>query len=285
MSAKIIDGKAIAENVRESLKAKVENYVAKGHRPPKLAVVLVGDDPASQVYVGHKEKACAKVGIESVAHRIPKETKQEDLEALLVKLSDDKQIDGILLQLPLPKHLDSDAALDCIKVTKDVDGLSPLNQGMLAVKKPGLFSCTPLGCMELIRSTGEEISGKRAVVIGRSILVGTPVATMLTQANATVTLVHSRTQNPDAIAREADILVVAAGQLHLVDETWVKKGAIVIDVGMHRLDGKLQGDVQFEKVKEVAGYITKVPGGVGPMTIAMLLSNCLQAYETQNNVT
>jgi methylenetetrahydrofolate dehydrogenase (NADP+)/methenyltetrahydrofolate cyclohydrolase len=279
MSAQIIDGKAIAQKVRDGLKLRVDGYKAEGSRAPSLAVVLVGDDPASQVYVGHKEKACANVGIKSVAHKISGDTNQADLEALLTKLSDDDEIDGILLQLPLPKHLNSDRALDCIKVTKDVDGLSPLNQGLLTVKKDGLFSCTPLGCMELIRSTGVEISGKRAVVIGRSILVGTPVATMLTHANATVTVIHSRTVAPEEIVRNADILVVAAGQHHMVDDTWIKPGAVVIDVGMHRIDGKLAGDVQFDKVKEVAGFVTPVPGGVGPMTIAMLLSNCLTAYE------
>lgn len=279
MSAQVIDGKSIAQKVKEELKSKVEGYLSEGKRAPTLAVVLVGDDPASHVYVGHKEKACAAVGIKSIAHKISGEVSQEELESLLRSLSADDEVDGILLQLPLPGHLDSDSALDCIDVKKDVDGLSPMNQGLLAVKKPGLFSCTPLGCMELIRSTGIDIAGKRAVVIGRSILVGTPVATMLNQANATVTVIHSKTSRPEEIAREADILVVAAGKHHLVDASWVKPGAVVVDVGMHRIDGKLAGDVDFESVANVAAHLTPVPGGVGPMTIAMLLSNCLSAYQ------
>ncbi len=279
MEARIIDGKLVSKNLKVKLSQEISDFVTKGHRPPALAVVLVGDDPASHVYVSHKEKGCQEVGIHSETFRLPSTTSQETLESLLNRLSSDASWDGILLQLPLPKHLASDRALDCIHVDKDVDGLSPLNQGRLMCGKPGLFSCTPLGCMELIRSTGVEIEGKNAVVIGRSILVGSPLATMLNHANATVTVIHSKTKDPAEIAARADILVAAAGRLHLVDETWVKPGAVVIDVGMHRLlDGKLTGDVDFEIVKRKAGFITPVPGGVGPMTIVMLLRNCFDAY-------
>lgn len=278
MSAKIIDGKLIATHCKNQIADEIRALTNQGHRPPCLAVVLVGDDPASQIYVRNKGSACKAVGIHSETIRLAADTSQEVLETKLKSLSADGNFDGILLQLPLPKALDADSALDCIAVEKDVDGLLPLNQGLLLTKRPGLFSCTPLGCMELIRSTGIEIAGKNAVVIGRSLLVGGPVAVMLQQANATVTVIHSRTREPQAITKQADIVVVAAGQQHLVNRQWIKPGSIVIDVGMHRHDGKLSGDVDFDDVSQIAGYITPVPGGVGPMTITMLLSNCLTAY-------
>lgn len=243
---------------------------------------MVGNDEASKVYVGHKEKACAQTGIESKAFKLAEDTTENELLALVEKLNNDKAVDGILVQLPLPKHLDSDKIIQTISPLKDVDGLTFINQGKLAVGEKGLFPCTPSGCIELIKTVVPNISGKRAVVIGRSILVGSPVAKMLTHENATVTMVHSRTENPEAICREADILVVAAGKRNLVDSSWVKEGAVVIDVGMHRHNGKLGGDVNFEDVSKVASAITPVPGGVGPMTIGMLISNCLEAYKVNN---
>lgn len=279
MPAQIIDGKAIALELRGNLKEKISQLVTEGNRPPTLAVILIGDDPASHVYVGHKEKACASIGIRSVSHRLGEQTTQAELEALLKKLAKDDGIDGMLLQLPLPSHLKSAQALDCIPVEKDVDGLSPENQGRLLCRRPGLFSCTPLGCMDLIRKTGLELRGATAAVIGRSLLVGAPLATMIGQRGATVTGIHSKTQDPKKFTRDADLLVAAAGVHHLVDASWVKPGAVVIDVGMHRIDGKLAGDVDFDSVKEVASYITPVPGGVGPMTIAKLLENCVISYE------
>lgn len=276
--ARIIDGKKIAADLKKALAVEVQELASHYPRPPCLAVVLVGDDPASQVYVSHKIKACDQVGIKSLAHRLPKETTSEALHQLLDDLSKEPDIDGILLQLPLPAHLNAADALDHIGVDKDVDGLTPLNQGFLASGRPGLFSCTPLGCIELIRSTGVAMAGARAVVVGRSLLVGAPVARLLEKENATVTVIHSRTPRPQEIAREADILVVAAGRMHLVDEDWIKPGAVVIDVGIHRKDGKLTGDCQFDSVEKKASYVTPVPGGVGPMTITMLLKNCVIAY-------
>ena len=236
------------------------------------------------MYVSHKEKGCAAVGVKSLAFRLPADTTQQTLNGKLKELAQEADVDGILLQLPLPGHLDEKVALDQIPAEKDVDGLSPTNQGLLVCRRPGLFSCTPLGCMELIRSTGTEISGKQAVVIGRSLLVGSPIATMLNHANATVTVVHSRTQQAEKVTAAADILVVAAGVHHMVKKDWIKPGAVVIDVGMHRIEGRLSGDVDFDGVKDVAGWITPVPGGVGPMTITMLLSNCLKANRLRQNL-
>lgn len=278
MAAQWIDGRALAAQIKEQLQVQIKAWATAGWRPPCLAVVLVGDDPASQIYVQHKEKACAAIGMGSFKVTLPAQTSQSELLSTLQRLSRDDKFDGILLQLPLPSHLNSDAALDAIAVDKDVDGLTPLNQGRLVTRRSGLFSCTPLGCMALIQATGCAISGKRAVVIGRSLLVGAPLATMLSHANATVTIIHSRTLHPQNMAAQADILVVAAGQPELVDDQWIKPGAVVIDVGMHRLEGRLVGDVNQEAAAKVAGYLTPVPGGVGPMTIAMLLKNCVQAY-------
>ena len=279
MSASLIDGTKISQNLRLELKRRVDNHLSLGRRPPCLVVVLVGDDPASKIYVGNKEKGCMAVGIAGKTVRLQAGIKQEELESVLAQLNADDGVDGILLQLPLPHGLDKDRAIDQIAPDKDVDGLTPMNQGRLVCQRPGLYCCTPLGCMELIRSTGSSISGKRALVIGRSLLVGSPIRTMLIHAGATVTTAHSKTKDVQAIARESDILVVAAGVPELVRGDWIKPGAIVIDVGMHRGSSGLVGDVAFKEVSLMAGFITPVPGGVGPMTIAMLLANCVTAYE------
>jgi methylenetetrahydrofolate dehydrogenase (NADP+)/methenyltetrahydrofolate cyclohydrolase len=276
--ANLIDGKKVASDIKEEVKSAVIALAERKIRPPCLAVVLVGDDEASKVYVGHKERACQSVGIRSLSYRLPKETTREQLADTLRKLNDDSNVDGILLQLPLPPHLNKEEMIDLISPAKDVDGLNPVNQGLLASQRDGIFPCTPLGVIKLIKSTGQTIQGKVAVVVGRSLLVGSPVAQMLTHEGASVIMLHSKSVNPAELASQGDILVVATGVHHLVNRKWVKEGAVVIDVGMHRRDGKLSGDVNFDDVKDVAGYITPVPGGVGPMTIAMLLVNCLKAH-------
>lgn len=284
MTARIIDGAAVARGIREGLKGRVEKLKAEGRRAPCLAVILVGNDPASEIYVGHKKKACAEVGIESLSFHLPGDIAQTALAEQLQALSADPKVDGILLQLPLPKHLNSQAAIDLIAAEKDVDGLSPVNQGLIVWRRPGLVPCTPLGVMELIRTTGVDLNGKRAVVIGRSVLVGAPVATLLASAGATVTGINSKTVHPEEICRSADVLVVAAGAKRLVKGSWIKPGAVVIDVGMHRDENGLCGDVAFDEAKEVASWITPVPKGVGPMTIACLLQNCVKAYELREGI-
>ncbi|MBC8531167.1 bifunctional methylenetetrahydrofolate dehydrogenase/methenyltetrahydrofolate cyclohydrolase FolD [Gehongia tenuis] len=281
MSAQIIDGKKVSKDVREELKAKCEDLKAKGVEPC-LAVVLVGDDPGSQVYVRNKERGCAEVGIKSIAYRLDAGITQQTLLELVDKLNRDPAVHGILVQLPLPKHLDEKEVLRLIDPKKDVDGFHVVNAGSLFTGEGGGFvSCTPQGIMRLIASTGVSIEGKNAVVIGRSNIVGKPMAMLLLNANATVTVCHSRTKNLKEIAKGADILVVAIGRPEFVTGDMIKSGAVVIDVGMNRVDGKLKGDVKFDEAKEVAGYVTPVPGGVGPTTITMLLSNTLQAAEAQ----
>jgi methylenetetrahydrofolate dehydrogenase (NADP+) / methenyltetrahydrofolate cyclohydrolase len=283
MAARVIDGKAFAASLRARIADDVAAFVAKHGRKPGLAVVLVGDDPASRVYVANKAKQTVEVGMASVEHRLPTDTLQADLIALVRALNADDAIDGILVQLPLPEHLDDLAIIDTIDPDKDVDGLHVVSVGRLASGLPGLVSCTPLGCMMLIRDVlGNDLSGKRAVVIGRSILVGKPVAQLLLAANCTVTIAHSRTHNLPAVVRQADIVVAAVGRPEMVTASWIKPGACVIDVGINRVpaaEGKtrLVGDVAFAEVSEVAGSLTPVPGGVGPMTIACLLYNTLQA--------
>lgn len=279
----IISGKEVASEIERSVSDRVGKHVSAGKRAPCLSVVLVGDDPASQVYVGHKEKACARVGIESRVIRLEAATSKEEVVSTIQKLNADEGVDGILVQLPLPDGLDGAEIVQLIAPEKDVDGLTYVNQGKLAVGVKGLFPCTPLGCIELIKKTGLDIKGKNAVVVGRSILVGSPAAKMLVHEGATVTTVHSKTSDPKSVCKNADILVVAAGKKRLVKGDWVKKGAVVIDVGIHRHEGKLTGDVDFSSVSELASAITPVPGGVGPMTIAMLLSNCLTAYEERES--
>lgn len=280
MTAKIIDGTAIGKTVREEVKSRVARHREQNRRPPCLAVLLVGDDPASHVYVKHKEKACADAGISSKTFRLAASTSQSDILKLIHELNQDPEVDGILPQLPMPKHIDRVATVGAIYPSKDVDGLSFYNQGRLCWNLPALRPCTPAGVMEVLKATGINPSGKRAVVIGRSVLVGLPVQLLLMHAGATVTCVHSKTHQPELICREADILVAAAGAKHLVRGSWIKPGATVIDVGMHKNDdGKLTGDVMPSEAQEVAGYLTPVPGGVGPMTIAMLMVNCVTAYE------
>jgi methylenetetrahydrofolate dehydrogenase (NADP+)/methenyltetrahydrofolate cyclohydrolase len=274
----IIDGKARALEVREELRVEVEALKAEHDITPGLAVVLVGEDPASAVYVRNKSKACEKAGIESFKHTLDKDTTEETLLALIAKLNNDARVDGILVQLPLPDHIDEDKVLEAITPAKDVDGFHPFNVGKLVTGNAVFEPCTPLGIMNLIATTGIELKGKDAVVIGRSNIVGKPMALMLLAKHATVTIVHSRTQNLPEKVKAADVIVAAVGIANFVKGDWVKDGAIVIDVGINRLDdGTLTGDVDFEAASKKAAYITPVPGGVGPMTIAMLLKNTVRS--------
>jgi methylenetetrahydrofolate dehydrogenase (NADP+) / methenyltetrahydrofolate cyclohydrolase len=277
MAARVIDGKAVAAAVRERVKVDVAAYEQEAGRTPALATVLVGDDPASEIYVRNKRRTTEEVGMRSVHHGLEAGIKEEELLDLVRRLGSDDEVDGILVQLPLPAHLDSDAVVQTLDPRKDVDGLTPVNAGLLAHGTPGLVPCTPAGVMELLRHEGVELEGAEAVVVGRSKLVGVPVARLLLQANATVTVCHSRTRDLDAACRRADILVAAVGVPKLLGAEAVKPGAVVIDVGMNRLEDGLSGDVDYEAAAEVAAAITPVPGGVGPMTIAMLLANTLQA--------
>jgi methylenetetrahydrofolate dehydrogenase (NADP+)/methenyltetrahydrofolate cyclohydrolase len=284
MTATIISGKQVSEEIRGSIAVEVKALAAKGV-VPGLAVVLVGEDPASQVYVRNKEKACHDLGFYSEVHRLPAETSQADLLALVEKLNSQNNIDGILVQLPLPGHIDEKAVINAIAVDKDVDGFHPVNVGNLVIGDDSLLPCTPAGVIELIKRAGISLSGKHAAVIGRSNIVGKPVSLLLQRENATVTMCHSRTANMAEITRQADVLVVAIGRANFIDASYVKPGAVVIDVGMNRLDnGKLAGDVDFESVKEVSGPITPVPGGVGPMTITMLMQNTLLAAKRHHGL-
>lgn len=277
MKAKLIDGKAIAAAVRADLAAEVEALKAAG-TVPGLAVILVGEDPASQVYVRNKTRACAEVGIHTEEFRLPADTAEEDLLALVAELNARADIDGILCQLPLPKPLDDAAVIAAIDPAKDVDAFSAVNVGHIMIGDYTFLPCTPAGVMELLHRSGVEVAGKRCVVIGRSNIVGKPMAMLLLHENGTVTVCHSRTQNLADVCREADILVAAVGRAKFVTADMVKDGAVVIDVGMNRDEnGKLCGDVDFDAVAEVASLITPVPGGVGPMTIAMLLKNTVTA--------
>ena len=287
MSASIpylLNGKALAQKIQLELKEKVANLMPKLGRPPGLAVLMVGDNPASAVYVRNKEKACQKVGIASMGQHFAADTSQAELEAAIKNLNQDERVDGILVQLPLPSHLDSISLLRCIDPNKDADGLHQVNLGKLVRSESGLRSCTPAGVMRLLAEYDIAIAGKKAVVIGRSILVGKPVALMLLEQNATVVMAHSRTQDLSAVCREADILVAAVGKPEMITRDMVKEGAVVIDVGINRVateagKSKLVGDVAFDEVAAIASYITPVPGGIGPMTVTMLLSNTVQSYE------
>ena len=301
MTAQLIDGTAIALKVRNNVKEEVAKRVAAGKSQPGLATVLVGDRVDSAAYVGMKQKACAELGMNSFHNPLPEDASQEEVETLVKKLNADPTVNGILVQLPLPSHLDEERVLQLINIEKDVDGFSPLNIGRLAQKgrEPLFVPCTPNGCIYLLKEAGVKISGANAVVIGRSNIVGMPAALLLVKENATVTIVHSRTQNIADIVRQADILIAAIGRTEMIRGDWIKPGAAVIDVGMNGIplfnpDGtpllslktgkprqKLVGDVNFEEAKEVAGFITPVPGGVGPMTIAMLMANTLRAAEIQ----
>jgi methylenetetrahydrofolate dehydrogenase (NADP+)/methenyltetrahydrofolate cyclohydrolase len=277
MAARVIDGKAVAAAVRERVKVDVAAYKDETGRTPGLATVLVGEDPASQVYVGMKRRNTEEVGMRSIHHEPEAAIREEELLDLVRELNEDDEVDGILVQLPLPAQIDEDAIVAAIDPKKDVDGLTPISAGMLAHGSPGLVPCTPRGVMELLSHEGVALEGAEAVVVGRSKLVGVPVARLLLAADATVTMCHSRTRDLDAVCRRADVLVAAVGVPRLLGAEAVKPGAVVIDVGVNRLDEGLVGDVDYEAVAEVAAAVTPVPGGVGPMTIAMLLSNTLQA--------
>jgi len=280
MTATVIDGKAVAARIRGEVSERAEDLREELGRKPGLATILVGDDPASSIYVARKHEACEEVGISSFHHEPGGDVSQADLTELIAKLNSDPEVDGILLQLPLPAHLETEPLIARIAPGKDVDGLTPYSAGLLATGAPGLVPCTPRGVMELLASEGIDLRGKRAVVVGRSTLVGRPVAALLLEADATVTIAHSRTVDLASVCLEAEILVAAAGRPQLIDATMVSPGATVIDVGTNRTDEGLVGDVDFDGVREVAGLITPVPGGVGPMTIAMLLSNTVDAATT-----
>jgi methylenetetrahydrofolate dehydrogenase (NADP+) / methenyltetrahydrofolate cyclohydrolase len=277
MAARIIDGKAVAAAVRSRVAGEVKAFESERGRTPQLVTVIVGDDPASEVYVAGKHRACEEVGMRSVHHGLPAATSEAELLALVEELNGDGDVDGILVQLPVPEQIDPDRVVATIDPGKDVDGLTPVNAGLLAHGMPGIVSCTPAGVMELLRHEGVELEGAEAVVVGRSKLVGIPVARLLLAANATVTSCHSRTRDLPAVCRRADVLVAAVGVPGLLGADAVKPGATVIDVGVNRTADGLRGDVDFEAAAEVAGAITPVPGGVGPMTVAMLLVNTLAA--------
>jgi methylenetetrahydrofolate dehydrogenase (NADP+)/methenyltetrahydrofolate cyclohydrolase len=277
MGARVIDGRAVAQRVREQVARDVEAFVAAGGRRPGLATILVGDDPASAVYVGGKQRASAEVGIEAFDHRLPADAHEREVAELIAALNADERVSGILCQLPVPDHMDGVRLTGLIDPGKDVDGLTPVSAGLLALGRPGLRPCTPLGVMVLLEEAGTRLEGAEAVVIGRSNLFGKPMAQLLLGANATVTVCHSRTRDLAEVCRRADVLVAAVGRARMVGGDWVKPGAVVIDVGINRTDAGLAGDVDFEAAAEVAGAITPVPGGVGPMTIACLLRNTLQA--------
>ena len=278
MAAHLIDGKALALSIREQIGKDVAHLSGQASVTPGLAAILVGDDPASAIYVKNKKTACGKAGIYAEENKLPATTTQSELLALIEKKNADPKIHGILVQLPLPKQIDSKVILEAVSPEKDVDGFHPYNVGRLVAAEPVFVPCTPKGVMRMIESTGQPIEGKRAVIIGRSNIVGKPVALLLMHANATVTVCHSRTKNLPAVCQEADIAVAAIGRANFVTRDMIKEGAIVIDVGINRLeDGRLVGDVDFEAAKEQAGWITPVPGGVGPMTIAMLLQNTLES--------
>lgn len=284
-AASLMDGKELAKLVKDELKVKVEQHTKAGKRSPGLAVILAGDDPASAIYVKNKVKSCESVGIESFFHKFGADVTEQELIDCVEKLNKDEKVDGILVQLPLPGKLSADNVLDRLDPAKDADGLHPYNLGLLFCGKKGPTPCTPKGVMRLLEHYKINPSGKNAVVIGRSNLVGKPAAALLTQANATVTVCHSKTANLNEVCKQADILVVAMGKREFVRGSWVKPGAVVIDVGIHHSEGeggakgKIAGDVCFEEAKDVASHITPVPGGVGPMTVAMLLANTLENYE------
>jgi methylenetetrahydrofolate dehydrogenase (NADP+)/methenyltetrahydrofolate cyclohydrolase len=281
MAAGIIDGKAIAQQVRAEVAQEVAAWVDAGNEAPGLATVLVGDDPASAVYIGGKQKASAEVGIAGFDHRLAADTPQDEVERLLGELNADPRVSGILLQLPTPPHIDGGGLSELIRPEKDVDGLTPISAGLLAKGRPGLRPCTPAGVMELLRRHDVALEGAEAVVVGRSDLVGKPVSALLLAANATVTMCHSRTHDLAEVCRRADVLIAAVGRPRLVQGDWVKEDAVVIDVGINRTDDGLVGDVDFAPAAARARLITPVPGGVGPMTIAMLLRNTLQAARAQ----
>lgn len=274
---KLIDGKAISAQIKDELKEQVAKLKEQGIELT-LAVIQVGEDSASSVYVRNKKNACAYIGINSIAHELPEETTQEELLDLIDKLNNDNKVNGILVQLPLPKHIDEDAIINAISPAKDVDGFHPQNVGALSIGKKGFVSCTPAGVIQLLKRSNIDIEGKECVVLGRSNIVGKPMAMLLLRENGTVTVCHSKTKNLKEITKRADILIVALGKPKFITKEYIKEGAVVIDVGIHRnSENKLCGDVDFDDVKDVVGAITPVPGGVGPMTIAMLMYNCVNS--------
>jgi methylenetetrahydrofolate dehydrogenase (NADP+)/methenyltetrahydrofolate cyclohydrolase len=280
MTAKILDGKQTADQLLNTLRQQVEARLAVGKRAPGLAVILVGEDPASSIYVRNKRRACETTGFYSVSHDLPPSTSQEALLALIDQLNADPKIDGILVQAPLPKHIDDEAVIERIRPDKDVDGFHPYNVGRLALRVPTLRPCTPFGVMTLLKLTGEELRGKNAVVVGASNTVGRPMSLELLLAGCTVTTTHSATRDLPSFVGQAEVLVVAIGKPNFIKGEWIREGAIVIDVGINRLpDGKICGDVEFESARQKAAWITPVPGGVGPMTVATLLENTLKAAE------
>ena len=275
----IIDGKRISQEIKDELKTKVEEYRKEG-REAALAVIQVGNDPASSVYVNNKKKACTYIGIRSLSYELPEETTEEELLALIEKLNKDDTVNGILVQLPLPEHIKEDRVIGAISPKKDVDGFHPENVGKLVIGERGFVSCTPAGIIQLLKRSGIEIAGKNCVVIGRSNIVGKPMALLMLRENATVTIAHSKTQNLKELCRQADILIVAIGKPQFITADYIKEGAVVIDVGIQRNEnGKLCGDVKFDEVAEHTSAITPVPGGVGPMTIAMLMNNCVESMD------
>ena len=277
----IIDGKAVSAQIKDELKEKAARMKEQGIKVC-LAVIQVGDDPASSVYVGNKKKACAYIGIESLSYELPAETTQEKLLELIAELNQRKDVNGILVQLPLPAHINEDAVIRAINPAKDVDGFHPQSVGALCIGQPGFVSCTPAGIIQLLKRSGIEIAGKECVVIGRSNIVGKPMALLLLRENGTVTVTHSRTKDLKSVTKRADILVVAIGKPKMITREYVKEGAVVIDVGIHRNENnKLCGDVDFEDVAPICSAITPVPGGVGPMTIAMLMNNCVESVNLQ----
>lgn len=277
--ANIIDGKKISQEIKDELKEKVSSLKEQG-KTGALAVIQVGEDPASCVYVKNKKNACAYIGIESLAYELPEETTEEELLKLIAELNDKEQVKGILVQLPLPKHICEDKVIRAISPDKDVDGFHPQSVGAMTIGEPGFLSCTPAGIIQLLVRSGIEISGKHCVVIGRSNIVGKPMALLMLRENATVTVAHSKTKNLKELCRQADILIVAIGKPQFIGAEYIKEGAVVIDVGIHRDENnKLCGDVKFAEAEPIASAITPVPGGVGPMTIAMLMNNCVQSIE------
>ena len=281
MTAQIISGTQLASQIKSNVAQQISQYVAQGKRAPGLAVILVGADPASQVYVGSKRKSCAEIGITSKSYDLPETTTEQALLELIEELNQDTEVDGILVQLPLPKHIDSTKVIEQISPEKDVDGFHPYNVGRLCQRIPTLRACTPYGVMKLLETTGISFYGKHAVIVGASNIVGRPMALELLLAGCTVTVTHRFTEDLASHISQADILVVAVGKPKFIKGEWIKEGAVVVDVGINRLEGKLVGDVEFDIAAQRASYITPVPGGVGPMTVAMLMQNTLSAYEKQ----
>lgn len=281
MTAQIISGTQLASQIKSNVAQQISQYVAQGKRAPGLAVILVGADPASQVYVGSKRKSCAEIGITSKSYDLPETTTEQALLELIKELNQDNTVDGILVQLPLPKHIDSTKVIEQISPEKDVDGFHPYNVGRLCQRIPTLRACTPYGVMKLLETTGISFYGKHAVIVGASNIVGRPMALELLLAGCTVTVTHRFTEDLASHIRQADILVVAVGKPKFIKGEWIKEGAVAVDVGINRLEGKLVGDVEFDIAAQRASYITPVPGGVGPMTVAMLMQNTLSAYEKQ----